>query len=62
MNSDFTTTIVSSYNKIKDITSLSIVVSYYIFYTIFPILIIGLIIIYILYSSSILAKDIRNSF
>jgi len=62
MESEFVKTITSSYNNVKDTSYLSLIVTYYIIRIIFPILIIGLIILYILYSPSILAKDIRGSF
>jgi hypothetical protein len=61
-DSQFTTTLKSIYNTVKKNASLSVTVSYYVLYILFPGLLIGLILLYILYSQSILAKDIRGFF
>jgi len=61
-DSKFTTTLKSIYNTVKKNTSLSVTVSYYVIYILFPGLLIGFILLYILYSQSILAKDIRGYF
>jgi hypothetical protein len=58
----FSSTLKSIVTTINKNTSLSITVSYYVLYILMPGILFGLILLYVLYSPSIIAKDIRSFF